>query len=136
MIVLAPLLSGKENSDEYINAITKGVDKIILLQIIDREFMNKTSTAMGEIMQFSSLMAEIKKKIGLKRKKCDEITEWGSANKKIIGISIIQKVDKVFLVEQKNKFFEDLIIELKKNKIVFEIIKLKDVEKNKSINKN
>ncbi|MDD3083971.1 MAG: hypothetical protein PHP82_03035 [Candidatus ainarchaeum sp.] len=126
MHVLAPLLNGKENSEEYINAISKGADKIILLQIIDRDFMNKTSTAMGEVMQFSTIMSEMIKKIGLKRKKCEEITEWGSTNKKIISIAIIQQADKVVLIEQKNKFFEDLINDLKKNKIKYETIKIKE----------
>jgi hypothetical protein len=124
MKVLVPLLSGKENSNEFINTVSKNADKIILLQIIDREFMNKTSTAMGEIMQFSTIMSEIKKKIGLKRKSCDEITEWGSASKKILSIAIIQEIDKIVLVEQDNKFFEDLIKDLKKNKLKYETIKL------------
>jgi hypothetical protein len=129
MNVLAPLLSGRENSDEYINAIAKGSDKIILLQIIDREFMSKTSTAMGEVMQFSNIMSEIKKKIGLKRKKCEEITEWGQTNKKIISITIIQKIDKIVLIEQKNNFFEDLLKEIKKNKINYELVKIVNNEK-------
>ncbi|MDD4250927.1 MAG: hypothetical protein PHX27_01910 [Candidatus ainarchaeum sp.] len=124
MHVLAPLLSRKENSDEYITAITKGADKITLLQIIDRDFMNKTSTAMGEVMQFSNIMTQIKKKIGLKRKKCEEITEWGSTNKKILSIAIIQKADKVVLVEQKNEFFKELLAEFKKNKIKYELINI------------
>lgn len=128
MIVLVPLLSGKENNDYFINELIKKADKIILLQIIDREFMNKTSAAMGEVMQFSTLLSEMKKKIGKKRKPCEEITEWGNTIKKILSIAIIQNVDKVVLFEQKNDFFEEIIKELKKNKIKYEIIQIKKSE--------
>lgn len=130
MIVLVPLLSGKENSDFYIDSVCKGADKIILLQIIDRDFMNKTSTAMGEVMQFSTLLSEMKKKIGKKRKPCEEITEWGTTIKKILSISIIQNVDKVFFLEQKNDFFDEILKELKKNKIKYEIIPITEGEEN------
>ena len=126
MIVLAPLLSGKENSDEYVNAISNKVDKIILLQIVDRDFMNKTSTAMGEVMQFSNIMEDLRQKIGQKRKTCEEITEWGHTTKKIVSIALIQKVDKVVLIKQNNKFFKDILDELKKNKIKFETIQLNE----------
>ena len=125
MHILAPLISGKENDSKYIDAVTKGAYKVTVLQIIDRDFMNKTSTAMGEVMHFSQLMHEVKKSIGQKRKTCQEITEWGSTVKKILGISLIQQVDKVVLINQKNKFFEDIVKDLKKNKIKFELI---DVE--------
>ncbi len=124
MKVLAPIISGKENSEDYINAISKGADKVIVLQIIDRDFMNKTSAAMGEVMQFSTLLSDIKKKLGKKRKPCDEITEWGSTIKKILSISIIQKIDKVILVEQENEFFKEILNELKKNKIKYETIQI------------
>ena len=124
MNVLAPLLSGKESYDEYVEAISSKADKIILLQIIDRDFMSKTSTAMGEVMQFSTMMEDLRQKVGLKRKKCEEITEWGHAMKKILSIALIQKVDKVVLVEQNNQFFKDILQELKKNKINVEIVQI------------
>jgi len=124
MKILAPLLSGKENSPEYIDAITSKVDNIILLQIIDQDFMRETSKAMGEVMQFSNLMESMRKQIGLKRKKCEEITEWGHTVKKILSIAIIQQVDKVIFVDQDNKFFKDMLNELKKNKITFETVKV------------
>ena len=129
MKVLIPLISGKEDNDEFIDTLCKGNEEIILLQIIDRDFMKKTSAAMGEVMHFSSLMTSVRKKIGLKRKKCNEITECGSTIQKILSIAFIQKVDKVIFLEQKNKFFEDILIELKKNKIKYEIIKIENPTK-------
>jgi len=130
MKILAPLLSGKEDAPEYIEAITNKVDSIILLQIIDRDFMRETSKAMGEVMQFSTTMENLRKQIGQKRKKCEEITEWGHTVQKVLSIAIIQKVDKVIFVEQDNKFFKDMLSELKKNKITFETVKVK-VERKK-----
>jgi hypothetical protein len=129
MKVLIPLISGKEDDDEFINTLCKGNEDIILLQIIDRDFMKKTSTAMGEVMHFSSLMINARKKIGKKRKKCTEITEWGSTIQKILSIAFIQKVDKVIFVEQTHKFFEDILHELKKNKINYETIKIENSNK-------
>ena len=38
MIILIPLISGKEDNPEFINAITARGKKIILLQIVDKEF--------------------------------------------------------------------------------------------------
>jgi len=129
MKILAPLISGKESSQEYVDAITNKVDKIVLLQIIDKDFMTQTSTAMGEVMQSSTMMETLRQKIGQKRKPCDEITEWGHTVKKIMSIALIQKVDKVIFVDQDNKFFKDMLVELKKNKIAFETVKVFESKK-------
>jgi len=129
MKILAPLISGKESSQEYVDAITNKVDKIVLLQIIDKDFMTQTSTAMGEVMQSSTMMETLRQKIGQKRKPCDEITEWGHTVKKIISIALIQEVDKVIFVDQDNKFFKDMLAELKKNKIAFETVKVFESKK-------
>jgi hypothetical protein len=124
MKVLAPLLTGKENSSEYIEAITNKVDNVVLLQIIDKEFMRKTSAAMSEVMHFHSLMDEVKKLIGAKRKSYEEITEWGKTTQKIVSIAVLQKVDKVVFVSQKNKFFDEILGVLKKEKIKYEIVNI------------
>ena len=131
MKVLAPLISGRESSEAYVDAITNKVDKIILLQVVDRDFMNQTSTAMGEVMQFSNMMETLRQKIGQKRKPCEEITEWGHTVKKIIALALIQEVDKVVFVDQDNKFFKDMLKELKKNKIEFETIRVPKEQKQK-----
>ena len=129
MKILAPLISGKENSTEYVEAITSKVEKIILLQVIDRDFMNETSKAMGEVMQFSTIMEDLRKQIGKKKKACEEITEWGHTTKKIMAIALIQNVDKVIFIEQDNKFFKDMLKELKKNKITVETVKALEEKK-------
>lgn len=129
MIILVPLLSGKEDNPEFINAITSKGKKIILLQIVDKEFLAKTSTAMGEVMQNHALLTKVKKSIQSKKKTVEEITEWGATIKKIFSIAILQKVDKVFLVKQKNQFFEDILKAMDKEKIPYEVIEVKVEEK-------
>ncbi|HNV01187.1 MAG TPA: hypothetical protein PKK60_02045 [archaeon] len=129
MIILVPLLSGKEDNPEFINAITSKGKKIVLLQIVDKEFLAKTSTAMGEVMQNHALLTKVKKSIQSKKKTVEEITEWGTTIKKILSIAILQKVDKVFLVKQKNQFFEDILKAMDKEKIPYEVIEVKVEEK-------
>jgi hypothetical protein len=131
MHILAPLISGKENCEAYIEGISRGAEKITLLQVIDRDFMNKTSAAMGEVMQFSSLLSELKRRMGQKRKSCQEITEWGHTAKKILSIALIQNVDKVVLIDQKNEFMKEILKELKKNKVTYDLVELPEPKKKK-----
>ena len=131
MHILAPIISGKELADEYVEAITKGADKVTLLQIVDREFMKNTSAAMGEVMQFSTIMSEVKKKVSAKRKPCQEITEWGATIKKILAITFIQKADKVVFVEQDNEFFREIIRELEKEMVNVETVHVISEEEKK-----
>ncbi|MFA5126143.1 MAG: hypothetical protein WC462_04025 [archaeon] len=128
MKVLVPLLTGKENDKDFVEAFTFKVDEVVLLQIVDKDFMVKTSSALGEVRQSRTEMEEIKKIVGAKKKKCVETTEWGSTIQKILANAVLQKVDSVFLVKQRNQFFEDILKELKKNKIVCEVIEVKEQE--------
>jgi len=128
MKVLVPLLTGKEAKKEFIDAVTSGASKVILLQIIDKSFMNKTSTAMGEVMQFSGVLKEAKKAIGAKKKPCEETTEWGDTIKKIVNIASLQQVDKIYFVKQKNRFFDDILKELDKEKLKYELIEVIEEE--------
>ncbi|MFA6268811.1 MAG: hypothetical protein WCW13_05310 [archaeon] len=126
MKVLVPLLTGKEKDSAFIELFSSKVDEVILLQITDKDFKSKTASAIGELRYLRAALEEIKKVIGKKKKKCVEISEWGSTIQKLIGISILQKVDKVFLVKQNNQFFEDILKELKKNKIPFEVVEVSE----------
>lgn len=128
MKVLVPLLSGKENDKEFVEAFTKQVDEVVLLQIVDKDFKDRTASAIGGMRQSRVAMEEIKKVVGAKKKKCTELIEWGSTIQKIHAIAVIQKVDRVFLVKQENQFFDDILKELKKDKITVEIIEVKEKE--------
>ncbi len=129
MILLIPLISGKEDNPQFISSITSQGKKIILLQIVDKEFQAKTGTAMGEVMQHHALLTKVKKAIQSKKKEVEEITEWGTTIKKIISIAILNKVDKVVLVKQNNQFFDDILKALKKEKIKYELIEVISEEK-------
>jgi hypothetical protein len=122
--VLIPLLTGKEKDADFVQFFSSKASEILLLQIVDKDFKDKTASAIGEMRQSRVVMEEVKKILGAKKKKCVELTEWGSTIAKIRAISILQKVDKVFLVKQDNQFFEDILKELKKDKISVEVFVL------------
>ena len=126
MKILVPVLSGKEKDPLFVEAITNKVDEIILLQIVDKEFHSRAGSAVGEVRQQRIVLDELKKAIGQKRKKCVELTEWGLTIQKIISLALLQKVDKVVLVDQKNQFFQSILQELKKKKVVTEVIDIPD----------
>lgn len=133
MTILVPLLSGKENNALFIETIAKKNDKTILLQIVDKEFLAKTSAAMGEVMQFHTQLSEIKKALKSKKKDCEEITEWGHTIQKILSIAMLQKVETVLLVKQKNQFFGEILKALEKEKIKYELIEIPEEQKQKGI---
>ncbi len=124
MKILVPILTGRENEPAFIDAVCSKVDEVILLQIVDKDFHPKAGSAIGEVRQFRIVLDALKKEIGAKRKKYDELTEWGSTIPKIVSIALIRKADKVVLVKQDIQFFEDILKELKKNKVQFEVIDL------------
>lgn len=129
MKLLVPILTGRENEHIFVEAITSKVDQIILLQIVDKEFHSKAGSAIGEVRQLRIVVDELKKAIGAKKKKYDELTEWGNTIPKIISVALLQKVDKVVLVKQSNQFFDSILAELKKNKVAVEPISLPEIEK-------
>ncbi len=133
MTILIPLLTGKENTPIFIEEIVKKNDKVILLQIVDKGFLNRTSAAMGEVMQFHGLLNDIKKVLKSKKKEYEEVTEWGNTIQKILSIALLQKVKTVILVKQKNQFFEEIIKALDKEKVKYELVELPVEEKEKGI---
>ena len=122
MKVLVPVISGKEKSEGFVSRVLSEGKEIVLLQIVDEEFHTKAGSAIGEVRNFRMAVEEIKKSAIARKKKYIELTEWGATITKIISIAILHGVDKVFLVKQENQFFEDIIDELKKNKIKFEVV--------------
>ncbi len=124
MKILVPVISGKEKNDAFISKVLLEGKEIVLLQIVDEEFHSKAGSAIGEVRNLRIAIDEIKKAAGAKKKKCIELTQWGSTVTKIVSIAILQKVDKVVLVKQENQFFEDIINELKKNKIKFDAVEV------------
>jgi hypothetical protein len=126
--ILIPLLSGRENDKTFIESIGKEVKEVVILQIVDKQFLPKAGSAMAEVRQFRIVADSLKKAIGAKKKKFVEMTEWGVTIPKIISTAMFQKVDYVLLVKQSNQFFDEVIVALKKNKINFELVELPLIE--------
>ncbi len=126
--ILVPLLSGRENDKLFVDAVTKDVNEVVILQIIDKQFLPKAGSAMAEVRQFRIVADELRKAIGAKRKKFFEMSEWGITIPKIISTAKFQKVDKVFLVKQTTQFFAEITDALSDNKIKYELVELPVVE--------
>lgn len=128
MKILVPLLSGKENDSLFINSIKKEVKEVIVLQIVDKQFLPQAGSAIGEVRQFRIVADGLKKSLLSKKKKLIEMTEWGITIPKIISIALMQKVDYVLLVKQNTQFFEEITSSLKSKRIKFELVELPVIE--------
>ena len=126
--ILVPLLSGRENDKLFIDALCKEAKEVVILQIVDKQFLPKAGSAMAEVRQYRIVSDDLRKAIGAKRKKFLEMTEWGITIPKIISTAMFQKVDKVYLVKQSNQFFDEIINALKEKKIKFELVDLPIIE--------
>lgn len=132
MKVLIPLVSKKENNQEFLQKATEGAKEVVLLLVIDqRELVGQFGFAASEIMQGNALIEQIKKTLEEKGKRATEIEEWGKTETKIEHIALLQRVDKIALLEQENEYFKRLVKQLSKklgNKI--EIIKISQPQEN------
>ena len=122
MMVLLPILSDKENEDEFLEAALKGAKEVILLIVVDSDTNDEFGFATSHIQTARTILEEVKITVGKKRKKSEEILEWGNTVGKIINIALLRKVDKVVLKAQENQYFEELVKKLKKENIEVEVI--------------
>jgi len=120
--ILLPILSEKENNEEFLEKALKGTREVILLIVVDTESKEDFGFTTSHIHSARTTLEEIKITIGKKRKKCEDILEWGNTFNKIMNIALIKKVDKVILKKQENQLFEELVKKLKKEKIDVEVI--------------
>ncbi|MGI6589847.1 MAG: hypothetical protein ACOX1V_04270 [Candidatus Iainarchaeum sp.] len=124
MKILIPLLSGRENDSLFINSIDKSVKEVIVLQIVDKQFLPKVGSVIGEVGHFRMVADDLKKALVFKKKKLFEMTEWGVTIPKIISIALLQKIDYVLLVKQDTQFFEEVVSELKSKRIRVVLVEL------------
>jgi len=123
MKVLIPLLSRKELNEEFLDKAVKGANEVFLLMVIDK----KDSLKASDISGATHFLEEVKKAIGKKRKKCEDLTEWGETTAKIKNTAILNKIDKISLLKQENQWFEELVEEIKKEKTLKNRIQLIEV---------
>ncbi len=115
MKVLIPLVSKKENNPEFLQKATEGAKEVVLLLVIDqRELVGQFGFAASEIMQGTALIEQIKKLLEAKGKRAKDIMEWGETETKIEHIALLQRVDKIALLEQENEYFKSLVKQLSK----------------------
>ena len=111
-------LEKRQAEEEDIQKLINQIERSIQIEVKKgKSGQEISSQAIGTIA-----MEELKKIIGQKRKRSEEILEWGDTQNKIINISLLRKVDRVVLKKQENQYFEELVKKLKKEKIPFEII--------------
>ena len=122
MIVLMPILSESENNEEFLDKALKGAKETIILIVVDADSNEEFGFAASHIQTARGIMEEIKATLGKKRKRSEEILEWGDTQSKILNIALLRKVDKVVLKEQDNEYFKELVKKIKKEKISVEVI--------------
>ena len=123
MKVLIPLLSRHENSPGFLEKAVDGASQVVLLLIVDTKGMpGQFGFATTEIRQGNILMEDLKAKLREKRKPFNDIIEWGDTLTKIDHIAKLNKVDKIIMQKQENKFFNDIVKELEKQGVEIEII--------------
>ncbi|MEK6957482.1 MAG: hypothetical protein AABW99_00680 [archaeon] len=122
MIVLLPILSEKENDDAFLEAALKGAAHVILLIVVDADSKQEFGFATSQIQKARKVLEEVKTAIGKKRKKSEDILEWGDTKSKIMNLALLRKVDKVTLKNQDNQYFKELVEALEKEKISVEVL--------------
>lgn len=122
MIVLLPILSEKENDDAFLEVALKGAAHVILLIVVDADSKQEFGFATSQIQKARKVLEEVKTAIGKKRKKSEDILEWGDTKSKIMNLALLRKVDKVTLKNQDNQYFKELVEALEKEKISVEVL--------------
>lgn len=114
--VLVPLLSKREADPLFIEAVAGKAKHVILLLVIDTNSMiGQFGFATGEIAAGNALMEQVKTAFGKKRKKCNDVIEWGDTATKIGHLALLHKADRIFAVKQGNQFYQKVIKQLKES---------------------
>ena len=121
-MILLPILSDEENNEEFLEKALKGTRDIILLIIVDADSNLEFGFAASQIQKARAVMEGVTEIIGKKRKRYEDIIEWGDTQSKILNLALLRKVDKVVLKKQENQYFEELVKKLKSEKVDVEVI--------------
>jgi len=116
MKVLIPILSKRENNDEFLKKAIEKAKEVIVFLPVDTSGVATSGFTMSEIASGQKLMDEITAKIGRMRKKSDSLLEWGDTVKNIDHIARLRGIERIALVKQENEFFEQTIKALKGKK--------------------
>lgn len=125
MKVLIPILSENENDEQFIEEAIKGAKEAILLLVIDANPKQEFGFTASHIQKGRKVMEIVRESLGKKRKKSEELIEWGDTKSKILNLALLRKVDKVAMKKQENQYFEELAKKLKAEKIEVQVIEAK-----------
>ena len=124
MRVLIPILSEQENNEAFLEQALKGAKEAIVLLVVDTN--TNTQEEFGfttaHIQKGRAVIESVKEIIGRKRKKSEEIIEWGDPKSKILNLALLRKVDKVIMKSQENNYFKNLVKSQKDEKIEVETV--------------
>ncbi len=116
MKVLIPLLSKKENNEEFLKKACEKAREVIVFLPVDTAGKVTSGFTMAEIAQGQKLAGEITTRIGKMRKKAESLLEWGDTLKNIDHVARLRGVEWIVLLKEDNEFFKHLVKELKKKR--------------------
>ena len=116
MKVLIPLLSKRENSEEFLKKACEKAKEVIVFLPVDTAGKATSGFTMAEIAQGQKLAEEIALRVGRMRKKAESLLEWGDTLKNIDHIARLRGIERIALLKEENEFFKQLVKELKKKR--------------------
>jgi len=122
MKVLIPLLSEMEDED-FLRKAAEDAKEVILLLVVDTQPNQKFGFTTSQITKGRRLMETASNFLG-KKKKIEEIIEWGETDLKIINIAKLNQVDKIVIKNQSenNLLFKELVEKIRSENIKLEVI--------------
>jgi len=127
MKILIPIISRKEGNEEFIDKALEKTKELILLVVIDTALkLDDIGFTANNILLAREISEKISNKAKKKKIKVEELIEWGSTKNKIIQIAKLKKAEKIVFLKQENKFFEEIINQLKNEGLTIEIIEVKE----------
>lgn len=120
MKVLIPLLSEGED-EEFLMKASEGAKEILLLLVVDTQPNQRFGFTTAQITKGRKLMENARNFLS-KKKKIEEIIEWGDTQAKIVNVALLNKVDKAIVKGQNNQIFDELLERLRKENITVEVI--------------
>ena len=120
MKVLIPILS-ENDGPEFIKEASESAKEIVLLLVIDAAPNQRFGFTTSQISRAQKAIQDAKKLIG-KKKKIEEVEEWGDTPTKIRNTALLKNVKKIVMKTQHNQLFETLVDKLRREKFEVELL--------------
>ena len=96
--VLIPVLSKREDSEEFLKEATVKAKEVLLLLVIDTRSSPSSGFTASEIAQGQKIMDSVNERIGKMRKSCESLLEWGDTMTRIDHTAKLRRVDSIVLL--------------------------------------